>query len=128
MIEDFKTYLAKRKQLQEEIDTQNVNTREPATELSADKPEGSIQSIVTSYIKDDPKEGLKKLGDDIGKAIVYFAMKEYVTYDMFDSDAEQQAYEKIIRDKIEESYNKTLIELFRNIGVTLVNTKVSNTN
>lgn len=127
-MEDFKSYLAKRKQLQEEMDTQEAGKREAQAELTAEKPTGSIQSVVSNYIKDDPKEGLKKLGEDIGKAIVYFAMKEYVTYDMFESDAEQQAYEKIIRDKVEESYAKTLTELMRNIGITLVNTKVSNTN
>jgi len=127
-MEDFKSYLAKRKQLQEELDAQEAGKREAQAELTAEKPTGSIQSVVSSYIKDDPKEGLKKLGEDIGKAIVYFAMKEYVTYDMFESDSEQQAYEKIIRDKIEESYAKTLTELMRNIGITLVNTKVSNTN
>lgn len=127
-MEDFKSYLAKRKQLKEEMEAQEAGKREAQAELTAEKPTGGIQQIVSAYIKDDPKEGLKKLGEDIGKAIVYFAMKEYVTYDMFESDSEQQAYEKIIRDKIEESYNKTLTELLRNIGITLVNTKVSNTN
>ena len=127
-MEDFKTYLAKRKQLKEELEQQEAGKREAQAELTAEKASGSIQSIVSGYIKDDPKEGLKKLGEDIGKAFVYFAMKEYVTYDMFESDSEQQAYEKIIRDKIEESYNKTLTELLRNIGITLVNTKTTNTN
>lgn len=127
-MEDFKTYLAKRKQLKEELEQQEAGKREAQAELTAEKASGSIQTIVSGYINDDPKEGLKKLGEDIGKAIVYFAMKEYVTYDMFESDSEQQAYEKIIRDKIEESYNKTLTELLRNIGITLVNTKTTNTN
>lgn len=72
-------------------------------------------------MKKDPKDGLKELGEDIGKAIVYFACKEYVTFDIFNSDVEQKAYEKIVRDKIEEAYNKTLVELLRNIGITLKN-------
>jgi hypothetical protein len=98
------------------------------SELDAEKAKTSIQSIVDAYMNKDPKDGLKELGEDIGKAIVYFACKEYVTFDMFNSDVEQKAYEKIVRDKIEEAYNKTLVELLRNIGITLKNAKNTSTN
>ena len=40
----------------------------------------------------------------------------------------EKAYEKIVRDKIEEAYNKTLVELLRNIGITLKNAKNTSTN
>ena len=126
--EEFIKGLKKSLNEEEETTTQTTDNKEDMSELDAEKAKTSVQSIVDAYMKKDPKDGLKELGEDIGKAIVYFACKEYVTFDMFNSDVEQKAYEKIVRDKIEEAYNKTLVELLRNIGITLKNAKNTSTN
>ena len=126
--EEFIKGLKKSLNEEEETNTETTDNKEDMSELDAEKAKTSIQSIVDAYMNKDPKDGLKELGEDIGKAIVYFACKEYVTFDMFNSDVEQKAYEKIVRDKIEEAYNKTLVELLRNIGITLKNATNTSTN
>lgn len=85
-----------------------------------------ISSIIRAYVKDgsDLKNGLKTLGDDLGKAIVDYALNVLVTDDMFESETiKNTKYEIPFRNKVEEGFNKTLSELLKNIGITITELK-----
>ena len=69
------------------------------------------------------KANLASLGKELGDALVAFALKEYVSPDMFDGDDNRINYETAIRDTIAENYNLKIIEILRNAGIFISNTK-----
>ena len=69
------------------------------------------------------KASLSGLGKELGDALVNFALKEYVTDDMFDGDDNKLKYETEVRNKIAEDYNLKLIEILRNAGIFLSTAK-----
>jgi hypothetical protein len=69
------------------------------------------------------KASLSGLGKELGDALVNFALKEYVTDDMFDGDDNKLKYETEVRNKIAEDYNLKLIEVLRNAGIFLATAK-----
>ena len=69
------------------------------------------------------KASLSGLGKELGDALVDFALKEYVTDDMFDGDDNKLKYETEVRNKIAEDYNLKLIEILRNAGIFLSTAK-----
>lgn len=126
MIPDFKTWNLNRNKLQEEVEI-DTDTEEVVDTKEQEPPvhgNTNLNTVLLRYLQyNDPKKGLYDLGEELGKAIVDFAINTYVTPDMFSSEDKQTNYNNYIRDKIEESYNKTLAELLRNIGITMMNAK-----
>lgn len=96
----------------------------PADKAAAPAAGGNFRQYLTDT---NLKASLQKLGKDIGDAIYNFAVKEYVNDDMFDSEDEKIKYVNAIRNKVAETYNINLIELMKNIGIFIENTRVSAT-
>lgn len=69
------------------------------------------------------KASLSGLGKELGDALVNFALKEYVTDDMFDGVDNKLKYETEVRNKIAEDYNLKLIEVLRNTCIFLATAK-----
>lgn len=95
----------------------------PADKAAAPAAGGNFRQYLTADT--NLKASLQKLGKDIGDAIYNFAVKEYVNDDMFDSEDEKIKYVNAIRNKVAETYNINLIELMKNIGIFIENTRVS---
>lgn len=94
----------------------------PADKAAAPAAGGNFRQYLTDA---NLKASLQKLGKDVGDAIYNFAIKEYVNDDMFDSEDEKIKYINAIRNKVAETYNINLIELMKNIGIFIENTRVS---
>ena len=95
-------------------------------EMPADKvaPQGNnVCSFGRYFQNSNMKTGLQQLGKDIGDALYNFAIKTYVSNDMFDSEDTRLKYESEVRNKIAEDYNLKLIEVLRNAGIFLANAK-----
>lgn len=98
----------------------------PQQEMPADKvaPQGNGNGSFGRYFQNgNMKTGLQQLGKDIGDALYNFAIKTYVSNDMFDSEDTKLKYETEVRNKIAEDYNLKLIEVLRNAGIFLANAK-----
>lgn len=91
----------------------------------APKSNGGV--CISSYLSKDKnlKSSLSEFGKAVGDAIVDFAVSQLVAEDDFENEKEKNDYMNSIRDKVTEGYNKTLIELMRNIGIYIDNTKNS---
>lgn len=96
----------------------------PQQEMPADKvdPQGN-GSFVRYFQNGNMKTSLQQLGKDIGDALYDFAIKTYVSDDLFDSEDTKLKYETEVRNKIAEDYNLKLIEVLRNAGIFLANAK-----
>lgn len=96
----------------------------PQQEMPADKvaPQGN-GSFVRYFQDGNMKTSLQQLGKDIGDALYDFAIRTYVSNDLFDSEDTKLKYETEVRNKIAEDYNLKLIEVLRNAGIFLANAK-----
>lgn len=118
---DFKEYYHKK--LDEEMETQQ-SAAEQSYETQA--MNNSVASLLQVYIKNkDLKEGLKKLGADLGAEIVRFATEQYVSREQFASEDDYLKYVNVIKQKIEQNAAKTLIELLKHISIDIQNSAVS---
>lgn len=114
-----------------EIDGQPLDAEAPVsqTQMPADKvgqsaPQAGAGSSFKRYFTNgNMKSGLQSLGKEIGDALYNFAVKEYVSDDMFDSEDTKLKYETEVRNKIAEDYNLKLVEVLRNAGIFLANAK-----
>lgn len=118
---DFKEYYHKK--LDEEMETQQ-SAAEQSYETQA--MNASLDSLVQRYVGNgDLKEGLKKLGVDLGDAIFKFAIERYVNSEQFASQDDQAKYVNIITQKIQQNAAKTLVELLKHCAIDISNTKNS---
>lgn len=119
---DFKTYYHKK--LDEEMEAAQQSTAEQSYETQA--MNSSLDSLVQRYVGNgDLKEGLKKLGVDLGESIYKYAVERYVTDEMFDSQDSKAKYVNIITQKIQQGAAKTLVELLKHCAIDIANTKTS---
>jgi len=74
--------------------------------------------IITPYVSNTTlKLGLRKLGEDIGMAIVEYATKQAVQPTDFKSEDDYIKYTQDIRKAIAEKYNVSLRDLLSNMGL-----------
>ena len=74
--------------------------------------------ILASYVGNTTlKLGLRKLGEDIGMAIVEYATKQAVQPTDFKSEDDYIKYTQDIRKAIAEKYNVSLRDLLSNMGL-----------
>jgi len=119
---DFKEYYHKK--LDEEMAAQQQSTAEQSYETQA--MNNSVESLLQVYVREkDLKEGLKKLGADLGAELVRFATEQYVNRDQFASEDDYLKYVNVIKQKIEQNATKTLIELLKHISIDIQNSAVS---
>ena len=119
---DFKTYYHKK--LDEEMEAAQQSTAEQSYETQS--MNASLDSLIQRYVGNgDLKEGLKKLGVDLGDAIFMFAIERYVTSEQFASQDDQAKYVNIITQKIQQNAAKTLVELLKHCAIDISNTKNS---
>lgn len=108
-----------------EVDSQ-FDPEVPQREMPADKvsPQQNVSGSFKQYMStDNLTKGLVKLGQDVGTSIYNYAVKEFVNDDTFESEDDKIKYELAIRNKIAEDYNKKLIEVLKNAGIFIENTR-----
>jgi len=119
---DFKEYYHKK--LDEEFAAEHKSEAEQSYDTQA--MNSNVASLLQVYVKEgDLKEGLKKLGADLGAEIVRFATEQYVNRDQFASEDDYLKYVNVIKQKIEQNATKTLIELLKHISIDIQNSAVS---
>lgn len=116
-----------KEEVQDQFDSIDPDAQVPQQEMPAEKvtPENADNTAAFErYFKQgNMKSSLQQLGKDIGDALYNFAIKTYVSDDMFDSEDAKLKYETDVRNKIAEDSNLKLIEVLRNAGIFLANTK-----
>ena len=118
---DFKEYYHKK--LDEDLEAAQ-STAEQSYETQA--MNSSLDSLVQRYVGNgDMKEGLKKLGQDLGDAIFKYATEHYVTDEMFASQDDKAKYINAVTQKIQQGATKTLIELLKHCAIDCSNLKTS---
>lgn len=128
----FKTWYHNDYLRENELDNSplDVEAPVPQQQMPADKvPAAPVASAAAGvnfkryFTGSNLKASLSGLGKELGDALVNFALKEYVTDDMFDGDDNKLKYETEVRNKIAEDYNLKLIEILRNAGIFLSTAK-----
>ena len=118
---DFKEYYHKK--LDEDLEAAQ-STAEQSYETQA--MNSSLDSLIQRYVGNgDLKEGLKKLGADLGDAIFRYATENYVNDDMFASQDDKAKYINAVTQKIQQGATKTLIELLKHCAIDCSNLKTS---
>jgi hypothetical protein len=95
----------------------------PAIKVPAPTAPAAGANFQRYFTDGNLKASLSSLGKELGDALVNFALKEYVTDDMFDGVDNKLKYETEVRNKIAEDYNLKLIEVLRNAGIFLATAK-----
>lgn len=128
----FKTWYHNDYLRENELDNSplDVEAPVPQQQMPADKvpaapaaPAAAVVNFKRYFTGSNLKASLSGLGKELGDALVDFALKEYVTDDMFDGDDNKLKYETEVRNKIAEDYNLKLIEILRNAGIFLSTAK-----
>lgn len=128
----FKTWYHNDYLRENELDNSplDVEAPVPQQQMPADKVPAAPVAPATAGVNfkryftgSNLKASLSGLGKELGDALVNFALKEYVTDDMFDGDDNKLKYETEVRNKIAEDYNLKLIEILRNAGIFLSTAK-----
>ena len=128
----FKTWYHNDYLRENELDNSplDVEAPVPQQQMPADKvptapvaPAAAGVNFKRYFTGSNLKASLSGLGKELGDALVDFALKEYVTDDMFDGDDNKLKYETEVRNKIAEDYNLKLIEILRNAGIFLSTAK-----
>lgn len=114
---DFKSYyhnrLNEEGNIDEPLDVDAV--KEPQT---TQQGQSGNTGILAPYVGNTSlKLGFRKLGEDIGMAIVEYATKQAVQPTDFKSEDDYIKYCQTIRVGIAEKSNKVLIETLQNIGL-----------
>lgn len=122
---NFKEYLENKKKMDEELQMQQQKS-EAEQSLQTQAMNGSVESLITRYVgRGDLKAGLAKLGQDLGNAIVNYALNTFVTDDMFDSQDAKAKYQNIINQKIQLQAVGSLVDILKHMGIDLQNTKTA---
>ena len=121
---DFKEYYHNRLNEDGTIMNEPLDADAPvqeAPQAQKAQPAGGA-GIVASYVGNTTmKLGLKKLGEDIGLAIVEYATKQLVQPTDFKSEDDYIKYTQDIRKAIAEKSNIAMRDLLANIGLYIDN-------
>lgn len=122
---NFKEYLENKKKMDEELQMQQQKS-EAEQSLQTQAMNCSVESLIVRYVgRSDLKAGLAQLGQDLGNAIVNYALNTFVTDDMFDSQDAKAKYQNIVNQKIQLQAVGSLVDILKHIGIDLQNTKTA---
>jgi len=123
---NFKEYLENKRKMDEELQMQQQQKSEAEQSLQTQAMNGSAESLINRYVgRGDLKAGLAQLGQDLGNAIVNYALKTFVTDDMFDSQDAKAKYQNIINQKIQLQAVGSLVDILKHMGIDIQNTKTA---
>lgn len=115
---DFKSYYHNRLNEEGTIMNEPLDADAPVKEQPAQPVSQGKTGILAPYVTDSSlKLGLKKLGEDIGMAIVEYATKQAVQQADFKSEDDYIKYCQDIRKAIAEKSNIALRDILSNIGL-----------
>ena len=120
---DFKEYYHKK--LDEDLaQQQSIAAKSYEDSQESIGSDSGMESVVARYVGNgNVKEGLKKLGSDLGEAIFKYATERYVTDEEFASADDKAKYVNVLTQKIQQTANGTLVELLKHVAVDICNTK-----
>ena len=122
---NFKEYLENKKKMDEELQMQQQKS-EAEQSLQTQAMNCSVESLIVRAVgRSDLKAGLAQLGQDLGNAIVNYALNTFVTDDMFDSQDAKAKYQNIVNQKIQLQAVGSLVDILKHIGIDLQNTKTA---
>ena len=122
---NFKEYLENKKKMDEELQMQQQKS-EAEQSLQTQAMNCSVESLIVRYVgHSDLKTGLAQLGQNLGNAIVNYALNTFVTDDMFDSQDAKAKYQNIVNQKIQLQAVGSLVDILKHIGIDLQNTKTA---
>ena len=122
---NFKEYLENKRKMDEELQMQQQKS-EAEQSLQTQAMNGSAESLINRYVgRGDLKAGLAQLGQDLGAAIVNYALNTFVTDDMFDSQDAKAKYQNIVNQKIQLQAVGSLVDILKHMGIDLQNTKTA---
>lgn len=122
---NFKEYLENKKKMDEELQMQQQKS-EAEQSLQTQAMNCSVESLIVHYVgRSDLKTGLAQLGQNLGNAIVNYALNTFVTDDMFDSQDAKAKYQNIVNQKIQLQAVGSLVDILKHIGIDLQNTKTA---
>jgi hypothetical protein len=114
---DFKSYYHNRLNEEGNID-EPLDADAPVKEAPAPQKQTGAAGIIAPYVGNTSlKLGLKKLGEDIGLAIVEYATKQAVQPTDFKSQDDYVQYCREIRTAVAEKSNEVVINTLQNIGI-----------
>lgn len=112
---NFKEYLENKRKMDEELQMQQQKS-EAEQSLQTQAMNGSAESLIARYVgRGDLKAGLAQLGQDLGNAIVNYALNTFVTDDMFDSQDAKAKYQNIVNQKIQLQAVGSLVDILKHI-------------
>lgn len=115
---DFKSYYHNRLNEEGTIMNEPLDADAPVKEQPAQPAPQGKTGLLAPYVTDSSlKLGLKKLGEDIGMAIVEYATKQAVQLADFKSEDDYIKYCQDIRKAIAEKSNIALRDILSNIGL-----------
>lgn len=118
---DFKSYYHNRLNEEGTIMNEPLDADAPVQEQPKPVPQGKT-GLLAPYTTDSSlKLGLKRLGEDIGMAIVEYATEQAVQQADFKSEDDYIKYTQDIRKAIAEKSNIALRDLLSNIGLYIDN-------
>ena len=122
---NFKEYLENKRKMDEELQMQQQKS-EAEQSLQTQAMNGSAESLIARYVgRGDLKAGLAQLGQDLGNAIVNYALNTFVTDDMFDSFTEENLDDENPDDSYYEEDDNYENDLLKHMGIDLQNTKTA---
>ena len=122
---NFKEYLENKRKMDEELQMQQQKS-DAEQSLQTQAMNGSAESLINRYVgRGDLKAGLAQLGQDLGAAIVNYALNTFVTDDMFDSQDAKAKYQNIVNQKIQLQAVGSLVDILKHMGIDLQNTKTA---
>lgn len=115
---DFKSYYHNRLNEEGNLDEPLDVDAAPVAQEQQGKQAAGNTGILAPYVSNTSlKLGFKKLGEDIGMAIVEYATKQAVQPTDFKSEDDYIKYCQDIRVAVAEKSNKVMIETLQNIGL-----------
>ena len=123
---DFKEYYHSRLNedgtlMNEPLDA-DAPKQEPVAQKSVAAPSQGGTGILMPYVNNTTmKLGLRKLGEDIGMAIVEYATQQAVQASDFKSEDDYTKYKQDIRKAIAEKSNIALRDMLTSIGLYIDN-------
>lgn len=123
---DFKQYYHNRLDEEGNLMSEPLDADAPVKEVPAPKEVAGHAGIIAPYTNGTSlKLGFKKLGEDIGMAIVEYATKQAVQVTDFKSEDDYIKYCQDIRTAIAEKSNIAMRDMLSNIGL-YIDTKIHN--
>lgn len=119
---DFKQYYHNRLDEEGNLMKEPLDVDAPVKEVPQAPKAAGNTGIITPYVSDNSlKLGFKRLGEDIGMAIIEYATKQAVQVTDFKSEDDYKKYCQDIRIAVAEKSNIAMIDLLSNIGLYIDN-------